>query len=374
MLIWLNGLFRVMLVLVSWTSCPLPFLTLFLILRVISLLVLLALCLPCDLRLLLCPYLLILLLPLFRVLLLLLPSLLFLFAFLPPLSLLLLVFRLRIRLPFFLPRLCLLLWLLLRPLLTLSLIFRMLLRPLRRLLCLFSPLYPGGASAVVQGVGVGVPSSSSSSSSFLEVPPGPSHGPSPHSAYAGVPVSSAAYVVPVVPPPPVYDPLAHSAAPQFEDPGFDPDDCQFDDDTHFPDPSAPPLSLGSSRLEYRCMVEYVLGLFPQASGVPPSAPSPRVLFESFFADSTPSSPNLHFNWFDRVCQSLTDADTRMAAFLSSGRSDRVFLPSCHLSYAMHGDHVGAKAVPVNESLLAHFERPLRPNLFVGLSVRDAMAL
>ena len=52
----------------------------------------------------------------------------------------------------------------------------------------------------------------------------------------------------------------------------------------------------------------------------------------------------------------------------------VFLPSRHLSYAVHGDHAGAKAVPVNESLLAHFERPLRPNLLVGLSVRDAMAL
>ena len=192
--------------------------------------------------------------------------------------------------------------------------------------------------------------------------------------YAGAPESSAAYAVPVVPPPPVYDPLAHSAVPQFEDPGFDPDDRQFDDDTHFADPSAPPLSLDSSRSEYRCMVEYVLGLFPQASGVPPSAPPPRALFESFFADSTPSSPNLHFNWFDRVRQSLTDADARMAAFLSSGSSDRVFLPSRHLSYEVRGDHVGAKAVPANESLLAHSECPLRPNLLVGLSVRDAMAL
>ena len=122
------------------------------------------------------------------------------------------------------------------------------------------------------------------------------------------------------------------------------------------------------------MVEYVLGLFPQASGVPPSAPPSRALFESFFADSTPPSPNLHFNWFDSVRQSLTDADSRMAAFLSSGHSDRVFLPSRHLSYAVCGDHAGAKAVPVSESLLAHFERPLRPNLLVGLSVRDAMTL
>ena len=223
---------------------------------------------------------------------------------------------------------------------------------------------------VVQGADVSVPSSSSSSSSsFLGVPPFPSHVPPPPSAYVGVPLTSAAYAVPVAPPPLVYDPHAPSAAPQFEDPGFDPDDRQFDDEIHFADPSAPPISLDSSRSEYRRMVEYVLGLFPQASGVPPSA-----LFESFFADSTPSSPNLHFNWFDRVRQSLTDADARMAAALSSGRSDRVFLLSRHLSYVVRGDHAGAKAVPVNESSLAHFERPLRPNLLGGLSVRDAMAL
>ena len=185
-------------------------------------------------------------------------------------------------------------------------------------------------------------------------------------------MTSTAYAVPAAPPP-VYDPHAPSSAPPFEDLGFDPDDRQDDDEPHFADPSAPPISLDLLRSEYRRMVEYVLGLFPQASGVPPSAPPPRALFESFFADSTPSSPNLHFNWFDRVRQSLTDADARMAAALSSGHSDRVVLPSRPLSYAVREDHAGAKAVPVNESLLAHFERPLRPNLLVGLSVRDAMA-
>ena len=64
----------------------------------------------------------------------------------------------------------------------------------------------------------------------------------------------------------------------------------------------------------------------------------------------------------------------MAAFLSSGSSDRVFLPSRRLPYAVCGDHASAKAVPVNESLLAHFERPLRNSLLVGLSVKDAMSL
>ena len=75
--------------------------------------------------------------------------------------------------------------------------------------------------------------------------------PPPPSAYAGIPVNSAAYAVPVAPPPPVYDPHAPSAALQFEVPSFDPDDRQFDDETHFADLSAPPISLDSSRSEYR---------------------------------------------------------------------------------------------------------------------------
>ena len=229
------------------------------------------------------------------------------------------------------------------------------------------PLYQGGSSAVVQGGIFSVPFSSASTS-FPGVPHAASLAPPPRS------VVSAAHAVPVAPPPPVFDPLAHPSVPQFDDSAFDHGEGQFDEDAPFSDSTAPPLSLDSSRSEYRRMVEYVLGLFPQASGVPPSAPPPRALFESFFAASTPTSTDLHFNWFDRVHQSLNDADSRMATFLSSGRSARVFLPSRRLPYAVRGDHAGAKAVPVNESLLAHFERPLWNSLLVGLSVKDAMSL
>ena len=167
----------------------------------------------------------------------------------------------------------------------------------------------------------------------------------------------------------------HTSVPRFDDSNFEHGDGPFDDDeAPFADPSAPPLPLDSSRSEYRRMVEYILGLFPQAAGVPPSALPPCALFESFFATSTPSSLDLHFNWFDRVRQSLLDADSRMASSLSSGRSDRVFIPFRRPTYAVRGDHAGARAVPVNESLLAHFDCPLRPTLQLGLSVRDAMSL
>ena len=169
-----------------------------------------------------------------------------------------------------------------------------------------------------------------------------------------------------------FDPHAPASAPRCEDPLSDSEDRPLEDDVAFADPSAPPLSLDSSRSEYHRMAEYIRGLFPQAAGVPPSAPPPRALFESFFTASAPSLPTLNFNWFDRVRQALTSADSHMAVFLATGRSECSFFL---VTFRMRcGVNTGAKAVPINESLLVHFDRPLRPNLLVGLSVRDAMVL
>ena len=64
----------------------------------------------------------------------------------------------------------------------------------------------------------------------------------------------------------------------------------------------------------------------------------------------------------------------MASILSSGRSERILLPQRLSTYAVKGDCALGRAVPVNESLLSHFERPLRPNLQLGITIRDAMAL
>ena len=75
-----------------------------------------------------------------------------------------------------------------------------------------------------------------------------------------------------------------------------------------------------------------------------------------------------------VHTALVDADSHMVSLLASGRSERLFLPPRHTSYAVRGEHASGKAVPVNKSLLAHFDKPLRPFLLVGLSVHDAMAL
>ena len=122
------------------------------------------------------------------------------------------------------------------------------------------------------------------------------------------------------------------------------------------------------------MIDYICGLFVQAAGVPPSAPPPRALFESFSAPVAPATPSLNFNWFDRVRTALMDADSRVAALLASGRPECLLLPQRLASYAVRGDCSLGRAVPVNESLLAHFDRPLRTNLQMGVTARDAMAL
>ena len=194
------------------------------------------------------------------------------------------------------------------------------------------------------------------------------------------PYSSAATTSAVAAPasawPPAYlpDPYVPSAPLASTDPLAD-DDERFPDDIPNPlDPSAPPLSLDLARSEYRRMTDYVCGLFPQVAGIPSSAPPLRALFESFFAPAAPTTPSVNFNWFDRVRTALVDADSHLAAILASGRPERLILPRRQGSYAVRGDCSLGRAVPVNESLLSHFERPLRPTLQMGITVRDAMAL
>ena len=234
--------------------------------------------------------------------------------------------------------------------------------PLRCLLFLFSlPSSSFQGSAGVPGLGVGVPL-------FSGAPPFPSC-PSAPSA-SGAPQLAAGWLPATAP---AYDPHAFPSAPPPSDPLSDSNE-RYPDDDHPPfDPSSP-LSLDSFRSKYRRMVEYISGLFPQAAGVPLVDPLPCVLFKSFFASSTLSQQSLSFNWFNRVRTVLMDADTRIAFWLAPGSSDRGFIPRYHISYAVRGPHASGKAVSVNESLLAHFDKTLRPSLLVGLSVRDAMAL
>ena len=92
----------------------------------------------------------------------------------------------------------------------------------------------------------------------------------------------------------------------------------------------------SARIEFRRMLSFIVDLFPQAAGSPSVAPPPRALFEDFFSSATPSSP-VFLNWFERVRSALSDADSRLAGFIASGRGDFLLLPSRSPLYAAHGD-------------------------------------
>ena len=199
---------------------------------------------------------------------------------------------------------------------------------------------------MVHGFGVGVPSSSG-------VPPSPYYS-SAATAYAASAPSSW-HPSSTYPP----DPFASAAPHASIDPLADEDERFPDDDDQSPlDPSAPPLSLDSACSEYRRMIEYICGLFPHAAGVPPSAPPPQAVFESFFAPVASATPLLNFNWIDRVQNALMDADSHIANLLASGRPERLLLPQRLASHAVRGDCALGRALPVNESLLIHFDHPL----------------
>ena len=48
-------------------------------------------------------------------------------------------------------------------------------------------------------------------------------------------------------------------------------------------PRVPAAIPNSARLEFRCMMSFIVDLFPQAAGSPSVAPPPRTLFEDFFS-------------------------------------------------------------------------------------------
>ena len=152
--------------------------------------------------------------------------------------------------------------------------------------------------------------------------------------------------------------------------GAAPDALPHDDDSAVC--AAVPDSVCS---EFRRMLAFLVDLFPQAAGSHSSAPPlARALFKDFFSSSTPHSPSIFLSWFERVRTALSDADFRLSAFLSSGRSDFSFLPPRNSSYAVEDEFASGQAVPVNLSLLSLYEKQLKPSYHVGLSVHEAAAL
>ena len=146
-------------------------------------------------------------------------------------------------------------------------------------------------SGVVPALGVGISPSASSG-----VPPFYSFTASAPSASASaLPCSVLAPTSPgfsSAPPPPA----SFSASPPASDLYSGSDDHLPDEDSPFVDPSGAPLPSDAFRAEYRGMIKYILGLFPQSAGSPPAAPPPpRALFENLFASASPTVPRLSFN-------------------------------------------------------------------------------
>ena len=120
------------------------------------------------------------------------------------------------------------------------------------------------------------------------------------------------------------------------------------------------------------MMAFIVDLFPQAASSP-SIPPPRALFKDFFSSSAAPPSPVFLSWFERICSALSEADSRLASFVTSGRGDYLFLPSRFSAYAVHRDFALGDAAPVNPSLLSLFERRLKPSNHVGLSIREAAA-
>ena len=217
---------------------------------------------------------------------------------------------------------------------------------------------PFGSAAGPLGFASAASGSAASPSGFAAAP-GPSSAVPPRSdASVGpsLPLSAFAY--------PPDDPFA----PGFADPEAPGTAAQ--------DPEAPlPLSVPESvRADVRHMYQYLVDHFPQSAGSSQAPPPPRAFFEDFFAP--PSSPHqpVYLAWFERVHSALSEADSRIAALLASGRPEASLLPPRSAQYSVGRDHALGSAASVNPSLLAMFEPPLRPSLHLGLTIREAALL
>ena len=138
-------------------------------------------------------------------------------------------------------------------------------------------------------------------------------------------------------------------------------------------PVPPPLS-DSVHDEVRRMYQYVVDLFPQAAGSSQAPPPPHALFEEFFAPQPSPRQPVFLVWFERVRSTLSEADSRIASLLVSGRPESSLLPPRNAQYSIGGEASLGSAAPVSPSLLAMFERPLRPSPHLGLTIREAELL
>ena len=183
--------------------------------------------------------------------------------------------------------------------------------------------------------------------------------------------------------PPVPHPARSSAAPFL--PPFTPAapvpsvprPVRDDDDLHdfFP-PEDPPsdTDVKVNTRYYRQMIEFIVGLFPQAKGMPTSSEF-RSLFEHFYSVQSDSLPPVSkLNWFDRVLCCLQEADSKLASFISDRKSDTsVFLPYKSL-YSVADNISKARPLPLNESLESVLTRVPQASRLASITLKELAIL
>ena len=151
-----------------------------------------------------------------------------------------------------------------------------------------------------------------------------------------------------------------SQFPQDEDPDILPVDSS----------SADAQSKANSRM-YRHMIDYITGMFPQARGQDLSQQQFRSLFEQFYAvqsDSLPPLPKL--NWFDRIFQSLQEADNRLASVIENKKLDSSILPPIRSIYAVANNNSKARPLPLNDSMEALLSKVPQSSRLSTVSIKD----
>ena len=136
----------------------------------------------------------------------------------------------------------------------------------------------------------------------------------------------------------------------------------------------PPLSPSCSS-DYRRILNFIIAMFPEAQGEEIPARLSRSVFESIFpnnSDPVPPLPKLRL--FKRVGTELSDADERLAKFVSTKKPDRMLLPRCKPLYGVTGLPSEGKAVPLNNSIDSQLSKSVPSYRDISLSLVECSTL
>ena len=178
-------------------------------------------------------------------------------------------------------------------------------------------------------------------------------------------------------------PVVHSSSPRSAVPfrPFDTHDSDDDEPTRPQDPNktfdTDPDSLPQvpQSADYRRMVNYVHGLFPQSVGEPIAFTQSQSEFETIFPGAKDAQQDIPtFTLFKRVGQALQEADDRLKRHAAGYRRDKYLLPRRKPFYGVSGNPSSGMAVPPNNSLESHVTKHLPTFRSVSLTVEECTSL